>query len=154
MLQYGDLPDPVAGPGEVVVDVAAASVNGADWKVRAGDYGQAKFPRCPAAIFPAGRCRGPGVDDLKTGDAVFGVLEAGREGAYAEKLAIKAAIIARSLGALSHVESAALALTGLTAIVSIETRWSSSGAKKSSSRAAPAEWRASPSSSPSTSALT
>ena len=36
VLQYGDLPDPVAGPGEVVVDVAAASVNGADWKVRAG----------------------------------------------------------------------------------------------------------------------
>ena len=32
VLQYGDLPDPVAGPGEVVVDVFAASVNAADWK--------------------------------------------------------------------------------------------------------------------------
>ena len=35
VMQYGDVPDPVAGPGQVLVDVHAASVNGADWKVRA-----------------------------------------------------------------------------------------------------------------------
>ena len=34
--KYGDLPDPVPKPGEVVVDVHAASVNGADSKVRTG----------------------------------------------------------------------------------------------------------------------
>ena len=122
VLQYGDLPDPVAGPGEVVVDVAAASVNGADWKVRAGRYGQAKFPLVLGRDFSGTvAAAGPGVDDLKIGDAVFGVLEAGREGAYAEKLAIRAAIIAKKPAALSHVDAAALALTGLTAIVSIET---------------------------------
>jgi hypothetical protein len=44
VLQSGDLPDPVAGTGKVVVDVAAASVNGADWRVRTGQYGQAAFP--------------------------------------------------------------------------------------------------------------
>jgi len=33
---------------------------------------------------------GAGVDDLRNGDAVFGVLEVGREGAYAEKLARRA----------------------------------------------------------------
>ena len=44
VLQYGDLPDPVAGAGEVVVDIVAASVNGADWKVRVGDCRQPKFP--------------------------------------------------------------------------------------------------------------
>jgi NADPH:quinone reductase-like Zn-dependent oxidoreductase len=38
VLTYGDLPDPVAGPGQVVVDVVAASVNGADPKVAAGEY--------------------------------------------------------------------------------------------------------------------
>jgi len=38
VLQYGDVPDPVAKPGEVPVDVHAASVNGADWKVRARSY--------------------------------------------------------------------------------------------------------------------
>ena len=44
VLQYGDLPDPVAGPGEVVVDIFAASVNAADWKSRSGGYGLVKFP--------------------------------------------------------------------------------------------------------------
>src|SRR5262245_213035 len=44
-LRYGDLPDPVAEPGEVVVDIHAASVNGADWKVRAGQsYRKTQFP--------------------------------------------------------------------------------------------------------------
>ncbi len=35
VLKYGDLPDPVAAPGEVVVDVVVASINAADWKFRA-----------------------------------------------------------------------------------------------------------------------
>ena len=30
VLQYGEVPDPVARPGEIVADVHAASVNGAD----------------------------------------------------------------------------------------------------------------------------
>ena len=34
MLRYGEAPDPTAGPGEVVVDIHAASVNAADYKVR------------------------------------------------------------------------------------------------------------------------
>jgi NADPH:quinone reductase-like Zn-dependent oxidoreductase len=121
VLQYGDLPDPVAGASEVVVDVHAASVNGADWKVRVGQYKQTKFP------FALGRdfsgvvsAVGAGVDDLNVGDAVFGVLEAGQEGAYAEKVAVKAAIVAKKPDALSHVDAAALALTGLTALSAIE----------------------------------
>jgi NADPH:quinone reductase-like Zn-dependent oxidoreductase len=121
VLQYGDLPDPVAAPGEVVVDVHAASVNGADWKVRVGQYKQTKFP------FALGRdfsgvvsAVGAGVDDLKVGDAVFGVLDAGQEGAYAEKVAVKAAIVARKPNNLSHVDAAALALTGLTALSAVE----------------------------------
>src|ERR1700749_3224743 len=40
VLKFGDMPDPVAKPGEVLVDIVAASVNGADWKVREGKSGQ------------------------------------------------------------------------------------------------------------------
>ena len=84
LLKYGDLPDPAAAPGEVVVDVVAASVNGADWKVRAGQYSEAKFPLVLGRDFSGVvAAAGAGVDDLKIGEAVFGVLEAGREGAYA-----------------------------------------------------------------------
>jgi len=122
VLQYGDLPDPVASAGQVVVDVVAASVNGADWRVRAGQYGQAKFPLVLGRDFSGTvAALGGGVNDFKVGDSVFGVLEAGREGAYAEKLAITAAIIARKPDAVSHIDAAALALTGLTAIISVET---------------------------------
>jgi NADPH:quinone reductase-like Zn-dependent oxidoreductase len=105
----------------VVIDVVAASVNGADWKVRLGQYKQDKFP------FALGRdfsgvvsAVGKDVADLKVGDAVFGVCAAGQEGAYAEKIAVKAAIVAKKPDAMSHVEAAALALTGLTALSAVE----------------------------------
>ena len=48
------------------------------------------------------------------------VCETGHEGAYAEKIAIKAAIVAKKPASLSHVETAAVALTGLTALSAIE----------------------------------
>jgi len=121
VVKFGDLPDPTAGPGQIVVDAFAASVNGADWKVRAGHYGQAKFPLVLGRDFSGVvSAVGEGVADLRVGDEVFGVLEAGREGAYAEKIAIGAAIVAKKPSSLSHVDAAALALTGLTALCSVE----------------------------------
>ncbi len=122
VLTYGDQPDPQAAPGQVVVDIIAASVNGADWRVRAGQYANAQFPLILGRDF-SGTVASTAADvsDLKVGDAVFGVLEAGREGAYAEKLAIGAAIIAKKPEAMSHPEAAAVALTGLTAVISLET---------------------------------
>jgi NADPH:quinone reductase-like Zn-dependent oxidoreductase len=63
---------------------------------------------------------GRGVADFAVGDPVFGVLDAGIEGAYAEKLIIRAAIVARKPDRLSHLQAAAMALTGITAIWAIE----------------------------------
>jgi hypothetical protein len=80
--------------------------------------------------------------------SAIGVLEAGRDGAYAEKLAITAAIIAKKPDRLSHVDAAALALTGLSAIISVDAT-NFSAARPSSSTAGPAGWRASPSGLPS-----
>ena len=122
VLQYGDVPDPVAGRGELLVDIHAASVNAADWKMRAGSYAPVKhFPYVPGRDFSGViAALGEGVSDLRVGDSVFGVCDVGQEGAYAEKIAIKASIVASKPDALSHVECAALALTGLTALVSIE----------------------------------
>lgn len=122
VIKCGDLPDPSPGPGQIVVDVFAASVNGADWKVRANHYGKAApFPLILGRDFSGViSAVGEGVLDLGVGDEVFGVLELGREGAYAEKIAINAAIVAKKPAAMSHVDAAALALTGLTALCSIE----------------------------------
>lgn len=123
VLQYGDMPDPVAGPGQVVVDIHTASVNAADWKVRAGGYEGGPISQFPYIL---GRdfsgvvaAVGEGAD-LAVGEAVFGVLDVGQEGAYAEKVAVKSSIIARKPDGLSHVDAAAIALTGLTAKISIE----------------------------------
>jgi NADPH:quinone reductase-like Zn-dependent oxidoreductase len=92
MLCYGDAPDPVAGPGDVVVDIHAASVNAADSKMRRGSYSDLTFPHILGRDFSGVvSAVGTGVDDLKVGDAVFGVTIAGTEGAYAEKIAINAA---------------------------------------------------------------
>jgi NADPH:quinone reductase-like Zn-dependent oxidoreductase len=63
---------------------------------------------------------GSGVQDLRVGDEVFGVLETGRDGTYCEKIAIGAAVIAKKPPGLGHVDAAAVALTGLTAICSVE----------------------------------
>ena len=121
LLKYGDLADPDVGSGEVVIDVHAASVNAADWKVRAGQYAQATFPLILGRDFSGVISTvGSGVADLKRGDAVFGVCESGQEGAYAEKIAVKAPIVAKKPDSLSHVNAAALALTGLTALSAIE----------------------------------
>ena len=51
---------------------------------------------------------------------MFGVLETGRDGTYCEKIAIGAAVVGKKPAALRHVDAAALALTGLTAICAIE----------------------------------
>jgi NADPH:quinone reductase-like Zn-dependent oxidoreductase len=121
VLQYGDMPDPVAGPGDVVIDIHAASVNGADWKVRAGEYAKLTFPYILGRDFSGTvAALGAGVSDFRVGDPVFGVCAAGQEGAYAEKIAVKAAIVARKPDRLPHVEAAALALTGLTAMSALE----------------------------------
>ena len=123
MLSFDDVPDPIAGPGDVVVDICAASVNAADYKVRLGRgrYELKQFPNILGRDFSGVvSALGANVTDFAAGDAVFGVTDQGIEGAYAEKIAIKAAIVAKKPGNLSHAEAAALALTGLTALTAIE----------------------------------
>src|SRR6266446_10416484 len=92
VLHLAEVPDPTAGPGEVVVDIHAASVNAADYKVRLGGPGHnLKFPHILGRDFSGiVSALGAGVNDFAVGDAVFGVTDQGIEGAYAEKLPIKA----------------------------------------------------------------
>jgi NADPH:quinone reductase-like Zn-dependent oxidoreductase len=121
VLEYADLPDPVPAPGEVLVDVHAASVNAADWKMRAGQYANVPLPHVPGRDFSGVvAALGEGARDFRVGDEVFAVCEVPREGAYAEKVALRQAIVARKPAGLSHAQCAAVALAGLTAVVSLE----------------------------------
>ena len=119
VLEYGELPDPAPAAGEVLVAVHAASVNAADWKMRAGQYGASiSFPHVPGRDFAGVVVEGAG--EFKPGDAVFAVCEVPREGAYAERIAIRESLVARKPETLTHVQCAAVALAGLTAMVSLE----------------------------------
>src|SRR6201982_2332611 len=107
VLHLAEVPDPAAGPGEVVVDIHAASVNAADYKVRLGggadSGGGVKLPHVLGRDFSGViSAVGPGVTDLRVGDGVFGVCDQGIEGAYAEKIAIKGALIAKKHDRLCH----------------------------------------------------
>ena len=119
VLEYGELADPTPGAGEVLIEIHAASINAADWKMRAGHYGATvAFPHVPGRDFSGVMVSSGGF--FKPGDAVFGVCEVPREGAYAERIAIREAIVARKPERLSHVQMAAIGLAGLTAVVSLE----------------------------------
>jgi len=122
VLRLSEVLDPKAGPGEVVVDVHAASINAADYKVRLGGPGHnLKFPHILGRDFSGVvSALGAGVSDVTVGDAVFGVTDQGTEGCYAEKLAINAAIIAKKPSRLGHAEAAAMGLTSLTALWAVE----------------------------------
>jgi NADPH:quinone reductase-like Zn-dependent oxidoreductase len=123
VLKDGELPDPVPNAGEIVADVHAASVNAADWKVRTGGslYVQAQFPHVLGRDFSGvASAVGERVAGFRPGDAVFAVRDVGQEGAYVEKIAIRAEIVARKPASLGHVEAAALAVPGLTALIAIE----------------------------------
>jgi NADPH:quinone reductase-like Zn-dependent oxidoreductase len=122
VLEYGELPDPVAGPGELLVDIHAASVNAADWKQRAGQYpSKVAMPHIPGRDFSGVVAAvGEGARDFRTGEEVFGVCEVPAESAYAEKIAIRQEIVARKPQGFSHVECAAVGLAALTALISIE----------------------------------
>ena len=87
VLEWVEVPDPVAGPGEVVVDVVASAVNRADLMQRAGFY-----PPPPGAPpYPGLECSGrisalgEGVTDHRVGDEVCALLSGG---GYAEKVAV------------------------------------------------------------------
>ena len=84
VMKLEDVPDPKAGPGQVVVRVRAAGVNPVDAYIRSGMYGaRASCPYTPG--LDAGgivEAVGDGVKNVKRGDRVFTVGTI--SGAYAE----------------------------------------------------------------------
>ncbi len=146
-----DVADPVAQPGEVVVDLRAASVNRRDRGIRAGvlvpraiggqSEQQASFPMVLGSD-GAGVVSelGEGVGSVSVGDEVvinpslnwgdsdespgpnWETLGVPRQGTYAERIAVPAAFLAPKPGRLSWVEAAAVPLAGLTAWRAVVTK--------------------------------
>ena len=96
VLKFEDYPDPVPGAGEVLVRVAAASVNPLDYKRRAGltdDYYPIHFPGLIGVDMAGTVVKiGPGVEGFSVGDQVFSMAD----NTYAELCVVSAAILGRS----------------------------------------------------------
>ena len=124
-MRLADMPDPVPGPGDVLVKVYAAGINPIDWKVRQGllrgrlelDFPDVAGRDLSGKVISVGS----GVTDLRIGDDVFGTCPPNRWGSHAELIAVDAGVLAIKPPDLSHVETASIALVGHTALTALET---------------------------------
>jgi NADPH:quinone reductase-like Zn-dependent oxidoreductase len=114
-----DLPDAAPGPGEVRLEVRAASVNVVDTKIRAGMADIAPDAPILLGCDVAGivEAVGPGVTRFAVGDEVYGCAGGvkGRDGAYRARMIADARLLAHRPANLSFAEAAALPLVGITA---------------------------------------
>ncbi len=114
VLKFEEYPDPVPGAGEVLVRVAASSVNPIDYKRRAGltqDFYPMEFPSL-IGVDVAGTVVkvGAGVEGFSVGDRVFAMAD----NTYAELCVVKAEVLAKVPQGLDLMQAAALPLVTTT----------------------------------------
>lgn len=118
-LRLGDMPEPVSGPDDVLVEVEAAGLNMLDSKIRDGSFKQI-LPYKPPLVLGhdvAGTVVsvGANVRRFKPGDAVYARPRDGRIGTFAERIAINQADLALQPANLPMAEAASIPLVALTA---------------------------------------
>src|SRR5881398_523301 len=115
-LRFEDVPVPQPDNAQVLVRVHAASVNPFDFKLASGAFREhvpMKLPYIPGGDFSGVvDSIGPGVSNVKAGDAAYGNCPFG---AYAQFLAAPAKSIAPKPAKLSHVEAASVPVAAQTA---------------------------------------
>lgn len=119
VLVYEEADRPVAGAGQVVVEVAGAAFNPVDVAIRAGFMQQVfpvAFPHIPnfdvAGVIAE---VGEGVSGWSAGDAVVAFLPMAAPGAAAEYVAVSADVLAAAPRTVELADAAALPSSGLTA---------------------------------------
>ena len=119
VLRYEDVDDPLPGPGEVRIRVAATSFNGVDGGIRGG-YLQGPFPVTlphTPGIDVAGTvdALGPDTDGPAVGDTVVAFLPMTAPGAAAAFVIAPAEVLATAPASMPLQDAAALPMVGLTA---------------------------------------
>ena len=119
VLVYEDIPRPEPQAGEVLVQVYAAAINGLDWKIRDGELQQVFQFELPIVLGSdaAGivAAIGEDVTTFQVGQAVYGMMERSRSGAFAEYAIAKVDAIAPKPESLSYLEAASVPAVALTA---------------------------------------
>jgi NADPH:quinone reductase-like Zn-dependent oxidoreductase/quercetin dioxygenase-like cupin family protein len=122
VLQIDEVRVPTPGPGQLLVAVGAAGVNGLDWKMREGYVRDAYPLTFPSALGLelAGEVAavGAGVTRFGVGDRVMGLTRG--PGAYADFVVVDEVQVVRTPSALSDVEAAALPVAVLTAAQALD----------------------------------
>ncbi|MET9293318.1 NAD(P)-dependent alcohol dehydrogenase [Streptomyces sp. NPDC003077] len=123
VLRVDEVPTPRPGPGEVLVEVHAASVDAGEITFRSGrmrGISRARFPRGTGGDF-AGRvsATGPGVRTWQAGDAVWGLMPHFTFGSIADYVRVPQERLARAPKNLSLLEAAALPVSGTTALTAL-----------------------------------
>jgi NADPH:quinone reductase-like Zn-dependent oxidoreductase len=119
VLRREDAPLPTVRQDDMLIRVQAAGVNPADCQFRRGDYRSAAPLAMPAILGwdVAGTIdrAGPRTTGFSVGDPVFAMCEMGRDGAYAEFVAVQAKHVAPAPKSLPLKVAAAVPLAALTA---------------------------------------
>ena len=93
VLRYEEAPRPVAGKGEVLVEVHAAAVTPGELSWDSSwlrEDGKGRTPMIPSHEFSGVVVlSAAGVDDVRVGDEVYGLIEFHRHGAAAEYVALR-----------------------------------------------------------------
>jgi NADPH:quinone reductase-like Zn-dependent oxidoreductase len=119
VLRYEDAEQPVPGPGEVRIRVAASAFNPVDDGIRGGylrEVFPVTLPHIPG-IDVAGTvdALGDGVSNVQVGDDVIAFLPMVADGAAAEYVVAPADILAPAPTSMPLADAAALPMVGLTA---------------------------------------
>jgi NADPH:quinone reductase-like Zn-dependent oxidoreductase len=118
------VPEPIPGPGEILIKVAAAAVNPVDTKLRKGSFAMFMPLEFPAQlggdVSGTVEAVGEGVTAFKPGDKVMGMINPMKNGAYAEKIVAPAAAFVAVPDGLGLVDAGALPMGALTGIQLIE----------------------------------
>jgi alcohol dehydrogenase len=119
-VRLAEIPDPVAGPGEVLIDIHAASLNPIDFKTVRGDLKRVSKYRLPRPFgFDASgivKSAGKGATKFKPGDAVYVRVSRQGIGTFAEQIAADEKFVALKPTTISHAEASSLPLVGLTTL--------------------------------------
>jgi NADPH2:quinone reductase len=121
-----DLPEPVPGEGEVLVELRAAGVSTTDLAVMVGmlkDYLEHKFPLVPGIDASGVVVRvGNGADGFREGDEVYGFVKrlVMGLGTWAERVALPVGGIKSKPASLSHEQAAVIAHGALTAAAAMD----------------------------------
>lgn len=124
VLRPREMPEPAAAPGQLLIAVAAAAVNPADHKWRAGMFASLVPLSMPHVLGydVAGTvlALGAGVTGFAVGDRVAAMLDPVTKGGYAERVAAAAAAAARLPDGLDFARAAAVPCSSLTGAQAVD----------------------------------